>query len=103
MERIAMTDRSGKWFDKEKAQEFDEGTTHNGNNFISNATGSQTEHEILYRTVSGKWVLHSWSQWQGTIDTWQIVSEKIAAAWLVTNGRTKEIKSLEEQIAQLEF
>ena len=101
MERIAMTDGSGQWFDVEKADEFGEDSTWDGSNHISMATRSQTEHEKLYRTASGKWVLHSWSQWQGTIATYEVVSDKYAAKWLVTNGHDSEIVA--EEIAELEL
>ena len=101
MERIAMTDGSGQWFDAEKADVFDEDSTWNGNNHISMATRSQTEHERLYRTASGKWVLHSWSQWQGTTDTYEVVGDKYAAKWLITNGHDSEIVA--EEIAELEL
>lgn len=41
----------------------------NGSNHISQATGSQWEHESLLRTAGGWWVLHRWSQWQGVSPT----------------------------------
>ena len=76
---------SGIWFDADKAEEFKEETYWNGQNHISKATGSQTEHEKLYLTKSGKWVLHSWSDWQGSIDTTQLISEEQAIKWFARN------------------
>lgn len=100
MERIAMTDGTGAWFNLETATEFKESVEWNGQNNISKATGSQTEHENLYLTAGGKWVLHCWSQWQGVSASWGKVSEEFAIAWLITNERTnEEIKN--KQIAQL--
>jgi len=101
MKRIAMTDGSGQWFDKEAADEFDEGKIWDGSNNISMATRSQTEHEILYRTASGKWVLNQWSQWQGTIETYEVVSDDFAAKWLVTNEYDSDI--VKDEIADLEL
>ena len=85
MSRIGLTDGSGRWFDADKAEVFGEETWWDGHNHVSKATGSQFEHERLYRTASGKWVLQSWSNWQGTSESYVLVSGTIAAAWLVTN------------------
>lgn len=75
----------GRWFAIDRAEKVDEGTRWNGNNHISLATGSQWEHEALYRTAGGKWVLNSWSQWQGSSETWEEIEDEAAAAWLVRN------------------
>jgi len=100
MKRQAITDGSGKWFDIDAAEQFDEDTWWDGSNNISRATGSQTEHEILYRTVGKKWILRSWSQWQGTRETWVCITDEEAAKWLIKNNHdhpdvAEEIKSLE--------
>lgn len=101
MERIALTDGSGKWFDQEKAEEFSEGTEWDGNNHISLATRSQTEHEMLYRTKSGRWVLRKWSQWQGSIETWEEIDDIEAAKWLVRNEHDSNI--VRKEIDELEI
>ena len=81
MNRIALTDGSGKWFDCDKAEKYEEKTYWNGNNHISKATGSQWEHEALCLTKSGKWILNHWSQYQGVPETYNVVSDDTAAAW----------------------
>ena len=86
MRRVALTDGSGRWFDLEKAERFPEDADWDGRNWISRATGSQWEHETLYRTAGGRWILHWFSQWQGTRDRWEEVDAETAAAWLVRNG-----------------
>ncbi len=101
MKRIALTDGSGRWFDKDKAEAFDEGQVWDGRNNISMATGQLTEHESLYRTVSGKWVLHSWSQYPGTMPRWEIVSDEFAAGWLITNEHDSDV--IANYIAKLEI
>jgi hypothetical protein len=83
MARIALND--GRWFETGKAERFDETTWHDGNNHISHATGSQWDHEALWRTAGGKWVLNSWSQWQGSRETYVEISNEDAARWLVKN------------------
>jgi hypothetical protein len=84
MKRISLPD--GRWFDAEKAQGWEESTTWDGRNHVSDATGSQFDHEHLYRTRGGVYVLHHWSQWQGSRETYEEISGEDAARWLVRNG-----------------
>lgn len=86
MRRQVLTDGSGRWFDLDAATRYDEATIWDGRNRRSLATGSQWDHETLYRTESGRWIKHSWSQWQGTMDTWEEISEQEAVSWLLRNG-----------------
>jgi len=83
--RTALTDGTGRWFDKSKAERFNEATTFNGTNHVSIATGSQFEHETLFRAPSGRWILHEWSQWQGAGESWDEITGAAAAKWLVAN------------------
>ena len=83
MKRQALD--NGKWFDLDSATAFAEEATFDGNNYISEATGSQWDHQELYRTKSGKWILHHWTQWQGSRDTWEEIDGNTAAKWLVKN------------------
>lgn len=89
MNRITITDEDGQpagWFDSHAAKSWEEATTHDGRNFISDATGSQWDHEKLFRTAKGAWVLNVWSQWQGSRESFRRISDTEAAAWLVLNG-----------------
>ena len=87
MERQALTDNTGKWFDIKTAEVWEESMEWNGNNNISCATGSQWEHEKLYRTKSGIWVINHWSQHQGSLESWTELSDEEAAIWLVKNNQ----------------
>jgi hypothetical protein len=71
------------WFDLESAESWDEGTRWDGSNHISLATGGQWEHERLYRTAGGRWVLNHWSQWQGTQETYLFVGADDVRDWLL--------------------
>lgn len=86
MSRVVLTDGSGRFFFTSKAQKFEEDTRWDGRNHISLATGTQFEHEALYRTKKGLWVLHSWSQWQGSSESWDEISDSDAANWLSRNN-----------------
>lgn len=106
MSRIVLTDGSGRWFDSKKAKFWKEGTRWNGNNRVSLTTGSQWDHEALYRTAGGVYVLNHWSQYQGSRETYEEISAEEAACWLSRNeyldGDAEEA-GLEKQYAQLEI
>lgn len=74
-----------RWFDLDSATHYEEKTRWNGNNHISLATGTQFDHEALYKSRKGTWILHSWSQWQGSGESWESISEDEAFAWLTLN------------------
>jgi hypothetical protein len=85
MSRVQLTDDSGRWFDNEKGDNWGEATRWNGNNHISLATGSQWNHERLYKTASNRWILYAWSQWQGSMDSYTEISKTEALRWLAVN------------------
>jgi len=80
----------GMWFDRDSAITFDESTWWDGSNLISGATGSQWEHESLWYTRQGRWVLHTYSQWQGSPEMWQEIDAADAARWLVAQRATDD-------------
>ena len=82
--RITLAD--GRWFDRNAAQSWEEATRWDGRNHISCATGSQWEHERLYRTPGGIYVLHAWSQWQGSTESYTEIPAERAARWLSKNA-----------------
>ena len=102
MKRINLTDGSNKWFDLERATKFSEDSHWNGNNMVSVATGSWTEHEALYRTASGWFILNSWSQWEGTRETWERISDQVAYDWLLKNGYPEEVPDPELEARDLD-
>ena len=85
-------------FDANKALCYCEARRWDGSNHISLATGSQWEHERLYRTSGAKWILKHWSA-QG--ETYEEITAAQAASWLVQNAY--DIKELATQIAELEI
>lgn len=102
MQRIALTDGSGAWFDASKAVKFKEDTRWDGRNHISVATGSQWEHQWLYYTKNGKWVLHRFSDWQGATETYEIVEQETAVKWLIQNAHVggETYNSLPDDVRQ---
>ena len=80
MKRTQIDD--GGWFDLDTSENWGESTRWDGANHISLATGSQFDHEMLYRTHRGVWILHCWSQWQGTAESYVRIDESDAHVWL---------------------
>lgn len=89
MTRVPLTDGSGAWFNTDSAIGFTEDTNWDGRNQISVPTGSQWDHEHLYYTANGKWVLNSFSNYQGTRETYEQIDEASAIKWLIQNNKTE--------------
>ena len=85
MQRTALTDNSGRWFNVDQAEKFNNRLIRNGNNRISAVTGKQWAHETIFRTSGGRWILNCWSETEGIPETYEEVSQKQAASWLVIN------------------
>lgn len=77
---------NGSWFDFNTAKQFRENTRWDGRNQISVNTGSQWDHEDLYRTAKGAWVKNSYSAYQGSSESWELVDDQYAVDWLIRNG-----------------
>lgn len=88
------TPRLAGWFDAEKAEPWNEATRWNGSNHISVPTGSQWDHERLYRTAGGRYVVSRWSQWQGAQDSYEYIDDEAAREWLLLNGHDDDIERL---------
>jgi hypothetical protein len=65
---------------------YEEETLWGGQNHISRATGTQWDHETLYRSAKGRWYIEHTSQWEGKLPSAEWVSPEKAAAWLVLMG-----------------
>lgn len=104
MERRNITNEYGEnvgWFDVDAAHSWDEDREFDGSNMISVATGSQWDHERLFLTAKGAWVLKQWSQWQGSRTTYQRIYESRAVDWLVANGEFENAMSDESLPAKV--
>lgn len=73
-----------------------------GRNMISVATGSQWNHQTLYRSLKGRYWIEHHSQWQGSRDHASWITHREAAAWLMLNGHElpKDLKEYEDQVAE---
>lgn len=84
MNRIALTDGSGEFFSLDTSEVFEERTEWDGSNHVSVIAGGKHEHERLYQTHKGTWILMHWSDWQNNRESVVKVDEDSAARWLVT-------------------
>lgn len=89
---IYLSDEDGKaldgWFNPGTAvesvaenTEWNEAVGH----LVSLVTSAE-DHEQLYRTAGGRWVLNHWSNWRAAPDTYKFVSDAEAKDWLLRNG-----------------
>ena len=84
MARYGMSD--GTVVDTANASaSYEESTRFDGRNHISLATGTQWDHETLYRSRKGRYYVEHMSQWQGTTPRAEWVSNEAAVRWLLTN------------------
>ncbi len=68
---------------------------------ISKSTGSQFEHEHLFRTVGGKFVLNVFSDYQGRNEYYYEISAVEAAEWFSKNELDPQF--CENEFAELEI
>jgi hypothetical protein len=74
----------GSVVDTDRAtQSWEEETDWDGRNHISRATGSQWDHETLYRSRKGRYYVEHTSQWQGSRPHVEWLSPEAAARWLL--------------------
>lgn len=93
----------GTVIDTDKAQaHWKEETTWDGNNHISKATGSQWNHQMLYKSRKGRYYVEHTSQWQGSRDHVEWVSNEEAARWLLNNGHElpQDLAHLEDELVE---
>jgi hypothetical protein len=101
MARFEMDD--GTIVDTQNAKKsWEEETDWNGNNHISRATGSQWDHEKLYKSAKGRYYIVESSQWQGSTDSANFVSDQEAATWLLKMEKElpKDLEKYEEEVCE---
>ena len=98
MTQTALTDDAGKWFEKSEATEFSENTWWNGSNYISSATGSQWDHQELFYTRCGLWVLHCWSQYQNIQESYHEIDQPHAVDWLISQEHFGDLGGLPDDV-----
>ena len=93
----------GTVINTEKAPlEWEEKCDWDGSNNISRATGTQWDHEKLYRSRRGRYYVEYWSQWQRKLPYCQWVDERKAVEWLLLNERDvpDDLKHLIDEVEE---
>lgn len=72
------------WYETEKAEKFDGLQFWKGNTRVSVHTCKPHFYQDLYRTVSGRWILHSWSDY-GISPRFEMIDNESAKRWLTLN------------------
>jgi len=80
---------------------WDEATEFDGHNHISQATGSQWDHEVLYRSRRGRYYVEHSSQWEGSSPSAEWVSNEEACRWLLTNEHSPTDDDWPKDLADL--
>ena len=91
---IVDTDNSSK--------NWDEAQDHDGQNWISRHTGTQWNHERLFRSRKGRYYIERSSDWQGTTSACEWISNEEAARWLLLAEVTlpDELATLESEVME---
>lgn len=81
---------------------WEEETDFDGHNQISRATGSQWNHQTLYRSRKGRYYIEHWSQWQGSRAHAEWVSPQEAARWLLQQDEDlpDDLSQFVEQVSE---
>jgi hypothetical protein len=81
---------------------WEEATYWNGSNHISKATGSQWNHQTLYKSSKGRYYIICESQYQGTPTTAEWLSREAAALWLLNNEHDlpEDLSELRERVEE---
>ena len=85
MARYRMSDSMVVDTDKATAS-WQEATRWDGRNHISLATGTQWDHQTLYRSKRGRFYIEYSSDWQGSTPSAEWISNEEAVRWLMLNN-----------------
>jgi len=86
---------NGKWFCPETSEDFYDRTRWDGNN-QQHVTGDQFSAEVLYLTRGKAWIKQSWTAWQGSVDTYDVIEADEALDWIARYGNTDAREKLEK-------
>ena len=106
MRKQELTDNSGRWFDVDTARIFQEAIVLAPDATpVSRAAGNSWEHETLYLTLEGTFVMHFADDHNPTLNQFVEWNVKRAVKWLLSNGHGAEVMKmgLESEEQQLEL
>lgn len=93
----------GTVVDTEKAQDsWGEATYWDGRNHISKASGSQWDHQTLFKSRKGRYYVLRSSDWQGARNHVEWISDEEATRWLLHNEHKlpADLQPLEDEVTE---
>ncbi len=78
------------WFDPDSATVYHPATRWTGSETIDTNTGSSREHQTLYRTAGGRWVLEETADYDAAEDLYTYLDAEEARDWLIRNEYSGE-------------
>jgi hypothetical protein len=100
MRKVYLSDQSGRWFDLDAAQSWDQETvwfSGPGRRFPAGLV--EARQETLFRTAEGVFVLYCSHDTDSALDTYTEISWPQAMKWLIANGYQKDLPKLEQPAA----
>lgn len=94
MTRQIIVNERGEYvghFRPDRAEVFHEARDWDGSHNISRATGSQWDHEALYRSASGRWIICSYSNRQDTPTRYRYADLSEVKEWLLVHGHDEAL------------
>jgi hypothetical protein len=96
MQKITLTDNSGRWFDVDASKRWDEARVYaNDGTTISRATRKSWEHETLFMTIAGTFIIHCLNERNASLASFAEYDGKKAIQWLLQNGYPDEASKLD--------
>lgn len=96
MNKVSLSDNSGRWFDADSAKKWPEAVmlAEDGTP-VSRATGNSWEHETLYLTKYGSIVMHFFDEHNASHSQCVEWDPQKAVKWLVANGYNDDVTKLD--------
>ena len=103
MNRVSLNDNSGRWFDLDAANRWDEAIMRADDGTpISRATRNSWEHETLY-LAQGAFIMHFFNERNPSLSQFVAWDDKKAVQWLLANGHGNDIPTdYRKEVADLE-
>jgi hypothetical protein len=96
MNKASLADNSGRWFDIDSAREWPESVMLASDGTpVSRASGNSWEHETLYLTSHGSFVMHFFDEHNPSLSQFVECDPKKAVKWLLSNGYNDDVAKLD--------
>lgn len=96
MSKITLNANSGRWFDLDSAKRWDEARVYADDGTpISLATQNSWEHETLFLTRAGRFIMHCLDEHNPSLASFVEYSLEKSVDWLLKNGYPDDVAKLD--------